>query len=164
MVRAFSGFLSHPRPDACVPNCSHHLLVASPVQVDRFIFPDGHGVIVLAEGRLLNLGCATGELSWWPVLSGACRCASCRASVHLPQRAFDGVTEKCSALVAGHPSFVMSCSFTNQVIAQLELWNECVTFAILIFTDYPTSTGWRLNPEAVFHAFFSTSHNCVCWI
>lgn len=52
-------------------------------QVDRFIFPDGHGVIVLAEGRLLNLGCAT-----------------------------------------GHPSFVMSCSFTNQVIAQLELWNE----------------------------------------
>lgn len=52
-------------------------------QVDRFIFPDGHGVILLAEGRLLNLGCAT-----------------------------------------GHPSFVMSCSFTNQVIAQLELWNE----------------------------------------
>jgi adenosylhomocysteinase len=55
-------------------------------QVDRFIFPDGHGVIVLAEGRLLNLGCAT-----------------------------------------GHPSFVMSCSFTNQVIAQLELWNERTT-------------------------------------
>ena len=48
-----------------------------------FLFPDGHGVIILAEGRLLNLGCAT-----------------------------------------GHPSFVMSCSFTNQVIAQLELWNE----------------------------------------
>ena len=52
-------------------------------QVDRFEFPDGHGVIVLARGRLMNLGCAT-----------------------------------------GHPSFVMSCSFTNQVIAQLELWNE----------------------------------------
>ncbi|KAJ9527531.1 hypothetical protein QJQ45_025743 [Haematococcus lacustris] len=52
-------------------------------QCDRFIFPDGHGVIVLAEGRLLNLGCAT-----------------------------------------GHPSFVMSCSFTNQMIAQLELWQE----------------------------------------
>ena len=50
-------------------------------QVDRFVFPDGHGVIVLAEGRLLNLGCAT-----------------------------------------GHPSFVMSCSFTNQVLAQIELW------------------------------------------
>ena len=52
-------------------------------QCDKYIFPDGHGVIVLAEGRLLNLGCAT-----------------------------------------GHPSFVMSCSFTNQAIAQLELWNE----------------------------------------
>merc|ERR1711994_914414 len=52
-------------------------------QVDRFVFPDGHGVIVLAAGRLLNLGCAT-----------------------------------------GHPSFVMSCSFTNQVLAQLELWNH----------------------------------------
>jgi len=55
-------------------------------QVDRFEFPDGHGVIVLASGRLLNLGCAT-----------------------------------------GHPSFVMSCSFTNQVLAQLDLlknWKE----------------------------------------
>lgn len=55
-------------------------------QCDRWEFPDGHGVIVLAEGRLLNLGCAT-----------------------------------------GHPSFVMSCSFTNQCIAQLELWNERFT-------------------------------------
>jgi len=53
-------------------------------QVDRWIFPGtDHGVIILAEGRLLNLGCAT-----------------------------------------GHPSFVMSCSFTNQVVAQMELWNE----------------------------------------
>jgi len=52
-------------------------------QCDRYEFPDGHGVIVLAEGRLLNLGCAT-----------------------------------------GHPSFVMSCSFTNQVVAQMELWQE----------------------------------------
>ena len=51
------------------------LSVLPQLQVDRFIFPDGHGVIVLAEGRLLNLGCAT-----------------------------------------GHPSFVMSCSFTNQVL------------------------------------------------
>merc|ERR1712004_163805 len=48
--------------------------------VDRFVFPDGHGVIVLASGRLLNLGCAT-----------------------------------------GHPSFVMSCSFTNQTLAQLDI-------------------------------------------
>merc|ERR1719361_1616683 len=55
-------------------------------QEDRFVFPDGHGVIVLASGRLLNLGCAT-----------------------------------------GHPSFVMSCSFTNQVLAQLDIlknWKE----------------------------------------
>lgn len=52
-------------------------------QVDRFFFEDGHGVIVLAEGRLLNLGCAT-----------------------------------------GHPSFVMSNSFTNQTLAQIELWKE----------------------------------------
>jgi adenosylhomocysteinase len=50
-------------------------------QVDRFIYPDGKGIIVLAEGRLLNLGCAT-----------------------------------------GHPSFVMSSSFTNQTLAQVELW------------------------------------------
>jgi len=52
-------------------------------QVDRFEFEGGKGVIVLAEGRLLNLGCAT-----------------------------------------GHPSFVMSSSFTNQTLAQLELWKE----------------------------------------
>jgi adenosylhomocysteinase len=52
-------------------------------QVDEYVFPDGHSVIVLAEGRLLNLGCAT-----------------------------------------GHPSFVMSNSFTNQVIAQIELWGH----------------------------------------
>jgi adenosylhomocysteinase len=52
-------------------------------QVDRYEFPDGHSVIILAEGRLLNLGCAT-----------------------------------------GHPSFVMSCSFTNQVIAQIDLWEN----------------------------------------
>merc|ERR1712186_102678 len=59
-------------------------------QVDRFVFPDGHGVIVLASGRLLNLGCAT-----------------------------------------GHPSFVMSCSFTNQVLAQLDLlknWKEAKAY------------------------------------
>ena len=52
-------------------------------QVDRFVFPDGHGIIVLARGRLMNLGCAT-----------------------------------------GHPSFVMSCSFTNQMLAQIELWQH----------------------------------------
>jgi adenosylhomocysteinase len=52
-------------------------------QVDEFVFPDGHSVIVLAEGRLLNLGCAT-----------------------------------------GHPSFVMSFSFANQVLAQIEMYTR----------------------------------------
>ncbi len=52
-------------------------------QVDRFVFPDGHAIIMLARGRLVNLGCAT-----------------------------------------GHPSFVMSSSFTNQVLAQIALWTE----------------------------------------
>ena len=52
-------------------------------QVDQFFFPDGHSIILLAEGRLVNLGCAT-----------------------------------------GHPSFVMSNSFTNQVLAQINLWTE----------------------------------------
>ncbi|MBI5245743.1 MAG: adenosylhomocysteinase [Elusimicrobia bacterium] len=55
-------------------------------QVDQFVWPSGKVVTVLAEGRLVNLGCAT-----------------------------------------GHPSFVMSCSFTNQVMAQLELWNNKAT-------------------------------------
>ena len=52
-------------------------------QVDKFTLPNGHSLIVLARGRLVNLGCAT-----------------------------------------GHPSFVMSCSFTNQVMAQIALWTE----------------------------------------
>ncbi len=52
-------------------------------QVDHVIFPNGHRIIVLAQGRLVNLGCAT-----------------------------------------GHPSFVMSSSFTNQVLAQIELWKN----------------------------------------
>ncbi|MDD4141320.1 MAG: adenosylhomocysteinase [Bacteroidales bacterium] len=52
-------------------------------QVDKYIFPDGHCIYLLAEGRLVNLGCAT-----------------------------------------GHPSFVMSNSFTNQTLAQMELWNN----------------------------------------
>jgi adenosylhomocysteinase len=52
-------------------------------QVDKYTFPDGHSIFLLAEGRLVNLGCAT-----------------------------------------GHPSFVMSSSFTNQTLAQIALWNE----------------------------------------
>jgi adenosylhomocysteinase len=52
-------------------------------QVDKYVFPDGHSIYILAEGRLVNLGCAT-----------------------------------------GHPSFVMSNSFTNQTLAQIELWQK----------------------------------------
>jgi adenosylhomocysteinase len=52
-------------------------------QVDKYIFPDGHSIYLLAEGRLVNLGCAT-----------------------------------------GHPSFVMSNSFTNQTLAQIDLWKN----------------------------------------
>jgi adenosylhomocysteinase len=58
-------------------------------QVDEFVFPDGHSVIVLAEGRLLNLGCAT-----------------------------------------GHPSFVMSNSFTNQVLAQIALHTDLDSYPL----------------------------------
>ncbi|MFZ4432428.1 MAG: adenosylhomocysteinase [Microthrixaceae bacterium] len=66
-------------------------------QVDEFVFPDGHSVIVLAEGRLLNLGCAT-----------------------------------------GHPSFVMSCSFSNQVLAQIELFSKNDDYALGV---------WRLPKQ-----------------
>ena len=59
---------------------------------DLWSFPDGHAVIVLAEGRLVNLGCAT-----------------------------------------GHPSFVMSCSFTNQVIAQMELFNNTAKYPLGVY-------------------------------
>jgi adenosylhomocysteinase len=62
-------------------------------QVDEYVFPDGHSVIVLAEGRLLNLGCAT-----------------------------------------GHPSFVMSNSFTNQVLAQVELWTNLDAYERSVYT------------------------------
>jgi len=58
-------------------------------QVHEYTFPDGHSIIMLAEGRLLNLGCAT-----------------------------------------GHPSFVMSCSFSNQVVAQIELYNKSADYPL----------------------------------
>jgi adenosylhomocysteinase len=61
-------------------------------QYDEWIFPDGHSVLVLAEGRLLNLGCAT-----------------------------------------GHPSFVMSCSFANQVLAQIDLAENAGTYGNTVF-------------------------------
>jgi adenosylhomocysteinase len=62
-------------------------------QVHTWTFEDGHSIIVLAEGRLLNLGCAT-----------------------------------------GHPSFVMSNSFTNQVIAQIELFNHTENYPVGVYT------------------------------
>jgi adenosylhomocysteinase len=62
-------------------------------QVDRFTFPDGRSILLLAEGRLVNLGCAE-----------------------------------------GHPSFVMSNSFTNQVLAQLALWTEPDKYQIGVYT------------------------------
>ena len=58
-------------------------------QVDRFIFPDGHGVIVLAEGRLLNLGCATGECldlrQRFGAVLAARMCCWCSALIGPPQ-------------------------------------------------------------------------------
>ncbi len=61
-------------------------------QVDHVVFPDGKKIIVLAQGRLINLGCAT-----------------------------------------GHPSFVMSNSFTNQVLAQIELWQNTDKYALEVY-------------------------------
>ena len=61
-------------------------------QVDKYTFPDGHEIFMLAEGRLVNLGCAT-----------------------------------------GHPSFVMSNSFSNQVLAQLDLWKNKDTYKVGVY-------------------------------
>jgi adenosylhomocysteinase len=74
---------------ARVPGVSKHPIKP---QVDAWEFPDGHAVIVLAEGRLVNLGCAT-----------------------------------------GHPSFVMSFSFTNQVLAQLELFTNREAYPVGVY-------------------------------
>lgn len=62
-------------------------------QVDKWLFPDGHCIYILAEGRLVNLGCAT-----------------------------------------GHPSFVMSNSFTNQTIAQIDLWKNKDNYKVGVYT------------------------------
>ncbi len=61
-------------------------------QVDKYTFPDGHEIFLLAEGRLVNLGCAT-----------------------------------------GHPSFVMSNSFSNQVLAQLDLWKNREIYKVGVY-------------------------------
>ena len=61
-------------------------------QVDKYLFPDGHAIFMLAEGRLVNLGCAT-----------------------------------------GHPSFVMSSSFCNQTLAQLDLWKNRDSYKVGVY-------------------------------
>jgi adenosylhomocysteinase len=75
-------------------------------QVDQYIFPDGHSIILLAEGRLVNLGCAT-----------------------------------------GHPSFVMSNSFTNQVLAQIDLWQKEYKIGVYTLTKKLDEEVARLHLE-----------------
>ncbi|MGE9291200.1 MAG: adenosylhomocysteinase [Puniceicoccales bacterium] len=79
-------------------------------QVDQWIFPDGHAIFILAEGRLVNLGCAT-----------------------------------------GHPSFVMSNSFANQVLAQVELWKnvEKYTPGVYILPKHLDEEVARLHLEKI---------------
>lgn len=73
-------------------------------QVDEYIFPDGHSVFILAEGRLVNLGCAT-----------------------------------------GHPSFVMSNSFTNQMLAQMDLWQHNYEVGVYRLPKYLDEEVARLH-------------------
>ena len=75
-------------------------------QVDKYIFPDGHEIFLLAEGRLVNLGCAT-----------------------------------------GHPSFVMSNSFTNQVLAQMELWKNKYKIGVYVLPKILDEEVARLHLE-----------------
>ena len=75
-------------------------------QVDKYIFPDGHAIFILAEGRLVNLGCAT-----------------------------------------GHPSFVMSNSFSNQTLAQLDLWKNNYKTDVYRLPKYLDEEVARLHLE-----------------
>jgi adenosylhomocysteinase len=77
-------------------------------QVDKFIFPDGHAIILLSMGRLLNLGNAK-----------------------------------------GHPSFVMSNSFTNQVLAQLKLWQENMKVGVYMLPKELDEEVARLHLEKI---------------
>ncbi|GHS85707.1 adenosylhomocysteinase [Bacteroidia bacterium] len=77
-------------------------------QVDQYTFPDGHSVFLLAEGRLVNLGCAT-----------------------------------------GHPSFVMSNSFTNQTLAQLDLWKNHYDIGVYRLPKYLDEEVARLHLERI---------------
>jgi adenosylhomocysteinase len=73
-------------------------------QVDKYIFPDGHAIFILAEGRLVNLGCAT-----------------------------------------GHPSFVMSNSFSNQTLAQIDLWKNKYEIGVYRLPKYLDEEVARLH-------------------
>jgi adenosylhomocysteinase len=73
-------------------------------QVDKYVFPDGHAIFLLAEGRLVNLGCAT-----------------------------------------GHPSFVMSNSFSNQTLAQIDLWNKNYKIGVYRLPKYLDEEVARLH-------------------
>jgi adenosylhomocysteinase len=75
-------------------------------QVDKFIFPDGHAIVLLSRGRLVNLGNAT-----------------------------------------GHPSFVMSASFTNQVLAQIELWQKTYELGVYTLPKHLDEEVARLHLE-----------------
>ena len=77
-------------------------------QVDKYIFPDGHCIYLLAEGRLVNLGCAT-----------------------------------------GHPSFVMSNSFTNQTLAQIELWQKQYEVGVYRLPKHLDEEVARLHLEQI---------------
>jgi len=77
-------------------------------QVDQYIFPDGHSIILLAEGRLVNLGCAT-----------------------------------------GHPSFVMSNSFTNQTLAQIDLYKKNYTIGVYRLPKYLDEEVARLHLDHI---------------
>lgn len=79
--------IGHFDSEIAVASLKQYQWVNIKPQVDHVIFPDGKRIILLAEGRLVNLGCAT-----------------------------------------GHPSFVMSASFTNQVMAQIELWHNSANY------------------------------------
>ncbi len=75
-------------------------------QVDKYVYPDGHAIFLLAEGRLVNLGCAT-----------------------------------------GHPSFVMSNSFSNQTLAQLELWKNDYEVGVYMLPKHLDEEVARLHLE-----------------
>jgi len=77
-------------------------------QVDEYIFPDGKSIFLLAEGRLVNLGCAT-----------------------------------------GHPSFVMSNSFTNQTMAQLDLWKNNYEIGVYNLPKHLDEEVARLHLEKI---------------